>query len=250
MPNVTITPVQLKWAGAAVETMPARIDVTPAPLRWLGGAIGAGPGLGRPVIITTPKLDRLQRTDLIVTQGRTPEQQFQLRWQRTMEAIEQAFFGLTGQVGDLATIIAGIQAAQSLAQAANDAATEAKAQQDITNSYTNPSTVLTADASGTITISAHQRVYGDGRTVPVDGGSVGGFPAGAYVSVYYDDAARAGGAVMYQGTASAIAQAGNRHSVGQIAIPAAGEPPAQGGGVSAPGYTPAGETPRQYEDYR
>jgi hypothetical protein len=250
MPNVTITPVQLAWAGGDVATMPARIDVIAAPLRWLGGVIGSGPGLGQPIIITTPKLDRLQRTDLIVTQARTPEQQFQLRWQRTMEAIEQAFLGLTGQVGDLSAIVAAIKAAQDLAQSANDAATEAKAQQDITNSYTNPSTVLTADASGTITIAAHHRVYGDGRSVGVNGGSVSGFPAGAYVSVYYDDAARAGGAVMYQGTTSAIAQAGNRHSVGQIAIPAAGEPPAQGGGVSAPGYTPATGTrkPNQYEN--
>lgn len=160
----------------------------------------------------------------------------QLHWQKTMEAIETAFAGLTGQVTDLTTIIAQIQAAQGLAQAANATAVAAKATIDIANSFTDPTGVMTAANDGTITIAAHSRVYGDGGTVSVNGGTVSGYVSGDYVTVFYDDAARAGGAVVYQGTKLAVAQSGNRHIVGQATIPAAGQSAVTAISPSAPGY--------------
>lgn len=165
-----------------------------------------------------------------------------------MEAIEAAFSALTMQVASNTAILAQIQAAQRLAQAANDNAVSVKTQVDITQSYTDPTSVLTADSTGTITIAAHDRVYGDGTRVAVDAGSASGYVPGDYVSVYYDDAGRTGGAVAYQVTVNAVAQGGVRHVVGSISVPQAGEPPSEGGGVPAPGYTPSPDGGnREYE---
>lgn len=186
--------------------------------------------------MTTPKLDRLQRQASYFPADGRPTAQMQVHWQRTMEAIETAFQALTGQVTDLGSIVAQIQAANNLAAAANATAVAAKATIDIANSFTNPTSVLTAANDGTITIAAHSRVYGDGSTVSVNSGSLSGFTSGQYVTVFYDDAARAGGAVTYEATTSAVSQSGNRHIVGQATIPAAGEAATTGVSPSAPGY--------------
>ena len=239
MPSFIGTPLQLAITGIEPDFQPRLVSGTGLILRITMPSVSVGPGA--PVFtdpVTAPKLDRLQRMIRYVAQDGTATPKLVLDWQNTMEAIEAAFAGLTGDVGNLAVLVAQIQAAQALAQAANDTAQQNLAQTNIASSYTNPSNVLTADSAGNITIAAHSRVYGDGRSVSVDGGSLSGFAAGAYVSVFYDDAARMGGAVSYQGTTDAVAQAGDRHSVGQITIPAAGSPPATGGGVSAPGYIP------------
>lgn len=153
-----------------------------------------------------------------------------------MEAIEAAFASLSGQVTDLSSIVAQIQAANDLAAAANASAVSAKSTIDIANSYTDPTSVMTATNSGAITIAAHSRIYGDGTIATVNSGSLSGYISGDYVTVFYDDAARTGGAVVYQGTTSAVAQTGSRHIVGQVTIPATGEPPATGTSPTAPGF--------------
>lgn len=238
MPSFIGTPLQLLITGSEPEFQPRLSSATALNIKLGFPNNTVGPGSPQISDVTTPTLDRLNRQTQYVNPDGTVTMQFQLLWQRFAEAIEAAFGGLTGQVGDLTTLVQQIQAAQALAQAANDNAVSAKSQQDITNSYTNPTSVLTASSDGTISIAAHSRVYGDGRSVPVNAGSLSGFAPGDYVSVFYDDSARAGGAVSYQGTTNAIAQSGDRHSVGQIAIPQAGSPPATGGGVTAPGYVP------------
>lgn len=251
MPSFIGTPLTLIIAGGSPTFQPALFGGLPLALRITSSIVSVGPGAPNLSNVTTaPKLDRLQRLIKYFEADGSPTPKMVLDWQNTMEAIEVALRGLTGQVGDLSVLVAQIKAAQDLAQAANDIAAETKAQQDITNSYTSPSAVLTASNDGNITIAAHTRVYGDGSSVAVNGGSLSGFSAGDYVSVYYDDPARSGGAVAYMGTTSAVAQAGARHSVGQIAIPQAGEAPSTGGGVAAPGYTPGGQTPRQYEEFQ
>jgi hypothetical protein len=193
-------------------------------------------------------LDRLQRQGTYFMPNGNPTTQMQLHWQRTMEAIEAAFAGLTGQVTDLSAIVAQIQAANDLAAAANATATATKASIDIANSYTNPTGVVSAANDGTVTVEAHSRVYGDGSSVSVNSGSVSGFTSGAYVTVFYDDAARSGGAVTYQGTTAAVAQTSNRHIVGQVTVPAAGNPPATGTSPPAPGYTPIGGERENYNE--
>lgn len=251
MPSFIGTPFALILAGGSPAFEPSLSGGSPLALKITSGVVSLGPGSpnlsGR---TTAPKLDRLQRMVRYFEANGTATPKMVLDWQNTMEAIEAALRGLTGQVGDLSILVAQIKAAQDLAQSAQAIATETKAQQDITNSYTSPSAVLTASNDGTITIAAHQRVYGDGAGVSVNAGSLSGFTPGDYVAVYYDDPGREGGAVVYMGTTDAVAQAGARHSVGQIAIPQAGEAPSTGGGVAAPGYTPGGQTPRQYEEFQ
>lgn len=165
-----------------------------------------------------------------------PTAQMQVHWQRTMEAIEAAFAGLTGQITDLTSIVSQIQAVNDLASAASATAAAAKASIDIANSFTDPTSVVSGANSGLITIAAHSRVYGDGSSVAVNSGTLPGFTPGDYVTVYYDDAARVGGAVIYQGTTNAVAQAGSRHIVGQVTIPHVGNPPELGISPTAPGY--------------
>jgi len=251
LPSFIQAPLQLAISGGEPLFNPrGPFAPNPVRLRIVSGSTTIGPGAANVSdIVTAPLLDRLQRQVSYFNQDGTPTAKMQLDWQNTMESIEAALGGLTGQVGDVRTLVEQIQAALKLAGVALDAASQTQAQVSIASSYTDPSSVLTASSDGTIQIAAHERVYGDGARVSVLAGSVGGFNPGDYVSVYYDDATRMGGAVTYQGTTNAIAQGGNRHSLGQIAIPAAGEAPSTGGGVAAPGYTPGNQTPRQYEEY-
>ncbi len=134
-------------------------------------------------------------------------------------------------------ILNEIQAVLAVAQAADAKASSVQTTVSLANSYVEPSSVLSAASDGTITIAAHTRVYGD-TSVSVDGGSITGFAQGAFVQVYYDDAAREGGAVSYQGTTSLVSQEGARHIVGGVTIPATGEPPVEGQGPRPPGYVP------------
>lgn len=236
MTEVVITPGQLRLIGGALSTTPLRIDVTAGALQWAGGFVVAGPGSGTNLSVTTPRLDRLMRQERIV-QNEMPSQRLQIIWQQTMEAIEAAFTALTQQVSDNTAIINEIRAVMAVAQAADAKATSVQTEVSLANSYIEPTSVLSASSDGTITIAAHMRVYGD-TSVSVDGGTVGGFAQGAYVQVYYDDAAREGGAVTYQGTTGLVAQEGARHIVGGVTIPAAGQPPSEGSGPRPPGYVP------------
>ena len=236
MPEAVITPAQLRWSGGAVSTTPLRIDVAAGALRWAGGFIIAGPGTGTNLSVTMPRLDRLMRQEHIVLRD-MPSQRFQIIWQQTMEAIEAAFTALTQQVSDNTALLNEIRAAQTLAQAASASASAVQSTVSLANSYVEPSSVLSASSDGTITIAAHTRVYGD-TSVSVDGGSISGFAQGEFVQVYYDDAAREGGAVTYQGTTGLASQEGARHIVGGVTIPNAGDPPSEGTGPKPPGYVP------------
>lgn len=236
MPSVAVTPASYAITWGSVETSPVRQTPGALALRLTMGGVTAGPGTGSSQSVTTPKLDRLVRFDKLAKSDGTVDQRFQLIWQQTMEAIEAAFAAISGRDDNQDSILARLDAAYNLATAANDNATSALSTINIADSFINPVGVLTASSDGTITIAAHTRVYGDGVQVSVSGGSLSGFASGALVTVYYDDAGRAGGAVSYQGTTDAVAQAGARHIVGQVTIPAAGEVDTAGAGPTAPGY--------------
>lgn len=237
MPEAVVTPAQLRWTGGAVSTTPLRIEVAAGAARWGGGFIVAGPGTGTNLSITTPKLERIRRLEPMVETSRAATMRFQLIQQRNAEAIEAAFAALSQQVADNTAILNEIQAVLAVAQAADAKATSVQTTVSLANSYVEPSSVLSASSDGTITIAAHARVYGD-ASVSVDGGTVSGFAQGAYVQVYYDDAAREGGAVAYQGSTGLVSQEGARHIVGGVTIPAAGQPPSEGSGPRPPGYVP------------
>lgn len=240
MPEAVVTPAQLRWSGGSVSTTPLRIDVATGSVRWSGGFVIAGPGTGSSLSVTTPKLDRIMRQERIV-QGDMPSQRFQTIWQRSMEAIERAFEALTQQVAENTAITNELRAVLAVAQAADAKATSVQTTVSLANSYVDPSSVITADSDGTITIAAHTRYYGS-TGVAVDGGTVSGFGQGEFVQVYYNDAAREGGAVTYYGTTELIAQEGATHLVGGVIIPAMGEPPAEGTSPNPPGYAGGGTT--------
>ncbi len=106
---------------------------------------------------------------------------------------------------------------------------------------------LTSEANGAtakVTITTHTRNYLD-VAVSVTGATLTGLLYATTYSVYYDDAARAGGAVSYVATlipANAVTSAANpnRQLVGAVTTPAtSGSPPTDGGGSTPPGYPPA-----------
>lgn len=155
-----------------------------------------------------------------------------------MEAIEAAFGSVEGQIIDLRMVLNRLEAAEDKAEAARTQAAATAYANALETSYPDPGNVLSAGAGGGVTIAAHNRVYGDGKRVPVNAGFVSGFAPDDYVTVYYVDAARSGGAVMYQATTGLVAQKDATHIVGQVTIPQAGEPDAGGTAPTPPGYTP------------
>lgn len=237
MPSLTATPAQLAISGGSASFEPTRFEAVRARLTITAGE-GAFAVGSTALTVTAPKLDRLNRSDMIATPQGMTGTRFQIIWQQTMEAIEQAFEALTQQVGDNTTLLQQIQAAQALAQAANDNAAAVNSRTALADSYTDPVRILTAANDGSVSVIAHDRVYGDGTVASVDAGSVTGFASGDYVAVYYEDAGREGGGVSYLGSTSPVSQEGSTHVVGQVTIPAAGEAPATGSGTTAPGYTP------------
>lgn len=196
----------------------------------------------------TLRLDRLQaNTAYFDAQGR-PTQQMQIFWNKFAAAIEtnvnavaaaQAAADAANAAAAAAdTAAANAQTAADTAQAVADATT---AETALNNSYVTGLTTFNAadaGASVTITISAHTRVYTDGASVAVSGGTITGLAYSTVYRVYYDDALRAGGAVTYQATtvAANAAQTGARHSMGAITTPAPAGGPIDGNEVLPPGW--------------
>lgn len=150
--------------------------------------------------------------------------------------IQQALLDLDTATQAATTAATNAQTAADNAQTAADTTTAASS---LANSYPTGLTLSAADAGtdATITVSSHTRVYGNGTSVSVAGGTITGQPYSTTLYVYYDDPARAGGTVTYQATTSdtTAAQAGNRHVVGQVTTPAAAGGPAPGKPVRPPG---------------
>lgn len=164
----------------------------------------------------TLKLPRLQgRTPLTESDG-TPAYSFHQWWAASAKAIEDA-------VLDIATTLARVK---------------------LGSSYTSGASISAADVGSdvTVTISAHTRIYADGTSVSVGGGTVTGLPFSTLYYIYYDDKALAGGAVTYAATTSSAtaAQINGRHLVGSVTTPADGAPPKVGDNPRPPGV---GELP-------
>jgi len=115
--------------------------------------------------------------------------------------------------------------AADAAAVANTAAAEAAALASLTNSGVTGISIVASDAgaSASISISAHTRLYGDGVSVSVAGGSVAGLAYSTTYYIYYDQPSRAGGAVTYVVTTNQLtaAQNGDRHLVGSATTPIA-----------------------------
>lgn len=192
------------------------------------------------------KLPRFDRSIPITNENRTPSLPFHTWWQRALNSIESSF-------NQLETIVLDIQAAQNAANAAQAAADSAQASADaatsaaassnsvasLTNSGVTGCTISATDAgtNASVTISSHTRVYGDGTSVVVTGATLTGRAYSTFYYIYYEDAARTGGAVTYLTTTDeAVAvQTGNRHIVGSITTPAAAGANTNGAKLPPPG---------------
>lgn len=226
MPSFDYTPGALVLAGATFNPEPIRFSYTAGRLALAGGSYDIGIGAS-----TDDRLPRLRRQVSYFEDGGTPTKQMQQHWQTFAERIEARFAALEAALD-----------AQAMAAAAQQTALATSNELALVNSYIDPVGAGSASSAGTVTITAHTRRYGNGTSVSVNSGSVTGFSPGQYVTVYYVDAARAGGAVTYQGTTSAVSQTGSTHIVWQGAIPSAGAADAPGSGPTAPGYTPPDST--------
>jgi hypothetical protein len=192
------------------------------------------------------RLDRLLKFDKITDGAGTVSGYFQSKWQTVMEQIETALNSVIAaqEAADLANAAAeaadtAASAAQTAADDAATAATDANAASALATSGASGLTMTATDAGtdATITISAHTRVYGDGTSVSVNGGSLTGRAYSTAYYVYYDQASRAGGTVTYQSTTTeaTAAQTGDRHSLGAVMTPAGGGGPVTGNNNLPPG---------------
>jgi hypothetical protein len=194
----------------------------------LSGATLTGSGTAT-TFLRLPTLN--QNIPIADAQG-NPSPEFMRFWQNTVGKIAAAFNATT------AANAAAIVATNAAATALNAAQTVTNVSA-ISNSFVTGVTITATDAGSnvTLTISAHTRVYGDGSSVAVFAGSITGLPYSTLEYVYYDDAARVGGAVTYLATTSSAtaAQAGIRHTVGSATTPAALGAPISGKFVRPPG---------------
>ena len=129
------------------------------------------------------------------------------------------------------------QAALDAAATAQQTTDAAKREQALVNSYIEPDSVLTASPT-TITIAAHTRMYADGTSAPVNGGTVAATASGDTDYVSYIDPERDGGTVAYQVSTTAPVQTGDTHVVGAVEIPTTGSNDG-GAGPRRPGYVEA-----------
>lgn len=172
-----------------------------------------------------------------------PSLEFQVYWQQTIGGIVNAVNAVAAAQAAADAANAAAAAADAAASSAQTAADDITAASALSSSYVSGCTITATDAgaNATITISAHTRHYPqpDGTTVDVSvsGGSVTALAYSTTYFVYYDDAARAGGAVTYQATTSdsTAAQYGDRHTVGAATTPAALGASIPGGTVHASG---------------
>jgi hypothetical protein len=166
-----------------------------------------------------------------------PTNTFQIWIQQFANSIEYSINGIAaaleaaGIALDAAEVaLDAADEAQTAADNAQDATDGISASQSLVQSGIPPESIATppliqAADTGDITISDHDRLYGNGTSVAVDGDTfASGFTSGDIVYVYYFDPARAGGAVSYQASLNSndAVQTGDTHSIGSVEVPAAG----------------------------
>lgn len=187
-------------------------------------------------------------TSFVDSQGRLT-QRAQLWLQNALQQLYDEFGALAAAEAAQSAAAAANAAAATAQTAANNAdaaastaqgsAEAAAAAQALASSGTTDLTLTAADvgASVTITISGHNRVYGDGTAVSVSGAILTGRAYNTTYYIYYNDPARAGGSVTYQTSTDEndAIQAGSIHSVGEVLTPIAADPPQNGYPYPAPG---------------
>lgn len=191
-------------------------------------------------VVRIPRLE--QRNAFVDREGRLTTEAHR-RLNDAFQTIERAFTAIAEVLGiadDLEAALAEVAIATAAAQAAADAAqgvaTQTSREAALVNSYIEPDSVLSSTDT-TISVAAHTRYYADGTSVAVDAGSVAATTPGDTDYIFYSDPDREGGAVTYLVDTTQPVQTGDRHVVGAVVVPGAGDPPASGGvGPRPPGY--------------
>ena len=185
------------------------------------------------------KLPTLPNNQQIVDDRGFPTPVLQLWWQQVVQDVETSINGIAVALEAAGIALDAADVAIAAADAAQGAADGVNAASALANSYVTGLTITATDAGASVTvnISGHTRVYGDGTSVAVTGGTLLGQPYSTIIYVYYEQASRAGGAVPYVATTNIddVAQLNDRHSVASVETPAAAAPPNNGGGVRPPG---------------
>lgn len=178
---------------------------------------------------------------------------FERYWDQVTTQLEKTLNSIL-QIPVIQAALVAVQADVITAQATADAATTAASgaganaadiakETSLVNSYTTgySGALITATNTGSVTIQNHTRTYGDSGlnpSVSVIGATLTTEAAsGSTVRVFYDDAARTGGAVSYYfivDPATSPAQAGDVHSVGAVIIPVSGS--ADGKSITPRGF--------------
>lgn len=192
------------------------------------------------------RIPRFDRSIPLVNKDLTPNTTFHQWWDRVARGIESSINGIQDALNAAGIALSAAGAAQAAADDAQAAANAAQGAADsvgvvskLTNSGCTGLTITATDAgtNATVTISAHTRVYGNGSTVAVGGGSVTGLAYGTGYYIYYDDPEFDGLSITYLATTSeaTAAQINNRHLVGAVTTPLTGQPDAHGDKVRPPG---------------
>lgn len=191
-------------------------------------------------------LPRLPRNVALIDGQGKPTLEFQRWWNTLANNLETSFDGLADTVAAVAAAQAAADAANAAAAsadaaavAAQDAADAVTSEQALVNSYVTGLTLSATDAgaNATVNISAHTRVYGDGTSLSVGGGSLTGLAYSTRYLIYYVDATRADTTPTYLSTTSeaTAAQTGDTHLVGSVTTPAAAAPDTDGATTRPPG---------------
>jgi multidrug efflux pump subunit AcrA (membrane-fusion protein) len=148
-----------------------------------------------------------------------------------LPAIQQALADAQQAAADATAAAAS---ANDAAQAAQDQTDATKREAALQGSYIEPASVLSASPT-TITVAAHTRMYADGMSAPVSGGTIAATASGDTDYISYVDPERVGGTVTFQVSTSPPVQTGDTHVVGAVDIPTTGT--VDGGeGPRRPGY--------------
>lgn len=122
MPNIT-APAALTYSGGVLRT--ARL--VPARLRYTAGNVTSARDTAVGSSVAVPNLDRLTIADKLPGESEMAFMRRAAIWQSSMGAIEDALGAINARVDELASILARLTAAESLAQTANDNAATAAA---------------------------------------------------------------------------------------------------------------------------
>lgn len=118
MPNIVPAPFAYSAGSLAAKRL------VPALFRFSGNRVLGSKVTPVTEAAATPELDRLRRFDALV-KGNQVSPRFQIIWQQTMEAIEQAFEAVNARVDEVA-LYARLNAVEQLASSANDNANAAQ----------------------------------------------------------------------------------------------------------------------------